>query len=110
MAVSDKDVPYSWGQGNCGQLGHGNRPRELIPKAISYFTLHGIAAAACFAGALHSGVLSRSGDLYMFGRNNCGELGFNDVQRINMPRKLAIGKMRDASLGLKYSAIIAFPS
>ncbi|XP_051898486.1 RCC1 domain-containing protein 1-like [Pristis pectinata] len=64
---------YSWGSGRHGQLGHGSVEDEVEPRIVE--ALHGLAMAELAAGAWHSVCASASGDLYVWGWNESGQLG-----------------------------------
>ena len=66
---------WTWGYGNDGQLGHGNKNSLNTPKQI-----HGskdIVDWQCGGG--HTGYIVNTGDLFMFGRGRDGQLGRGDV-------------------------------
>ncbi|XP_048376391.1 RCC1 domain-containing protein 1-like isoform X5 [Stegostoma tigrinum] len=64
---------YSWGSGRHGQLGHGGVEDETEPRIVE--ALHGLAMAEIAAGGWHSVCSSVSGDLYVWGWNESGQLG-----------------------------------
>ncbi|XP_072348811.1 RCC1 domain-containing protein 1-like [Scyliorhinus torazame] len=64
---------HSWGSGRHGQLGHGSVEDEAEPRIVE--ALHGLAMAEVAAGSWHSVSASASGDLYVWGWNESGQLG-----------------------------------
>ncbi|XP_072880884.1 RCC1 domain-containing protein 1-like isoform X5 [Hemitrygon akajei] len=64
---------YSWGAGRHGQLGHGGVEDEADPRIVE--ALHGLVVTELAAGAWHSVCSSASGDLYVWGWNESGQLG-----------------------------------
>ena len=55
MALTTTEQIFSWGSGCCGQLGHGSRHDELLPRPImGVDTSKGVHASAVVAGAYHS--------------------------------------------------------
>ncbi|XP_078056111.1 RCC1 domain-containing protein 1 isoform X3 [Mustelus asterias] len=64
---------HSWGSGRHGQLGHGTVEDEVEPRIVE--ALHGLAMAEVAAGNWHSVSASASGDLYVWGWNESGQLG-----------------------------------
>ena len=109
LAVSAEHVPYSWGDGSDGRLGHAEYSEQSKPRAISYFLENGIEAIACFAESSHSAILSSSGELYLFGNNSQGQLGFDDgAETSRNPKKLPIENIKHVSLGRECSALIAW--
>ncbi|XP_067829570.1 RCC1 domain-containing protein 1 isoform X2 [Heptranchias perlo] len=70
---------YSWGSGRHGQLGHGSVDNETEPRIVE--ALHGLAMAEVAVGAWHSVSASASGDLYVWGWNESGQLGLPTKSR-----------------------------
>ncbi|XP_055518566.1 RCC1 domain-containing protein 1 isoform X1 [Leucoraja erinacea] len=73
---------YSWGSGRHGQLGHGSVEDEAEPRVVE--ALHGLAMAEIAAGTWHSICTNASGDVYVWGWNESGQLG--------LPTKLQSGE------------------
>ncbi|XP_039335952.2 RCC1 domain-containing protein 1 isoform X1 [Saimiri boliviensis] len=63
---------FSWGGGRHGQLGHGTLEAELEPRPLE--ALQGLAMAEVAAGGWHSVCVSESGDIYIWGWNESGQL------------------------------------
>lgn len=63
---------YSWGFGEYGALGVGEFKTKWKPTKVY---LDGVRIKHIFAGAMHSSFISTSGELYMCGSNDYGELG-----------------------------------
>lgn len=64
---------YSMGTGSRGELGHGTVECEQQPKIVEYLTPLPVLQVAC--GGWHSAALTDDGDVYLWGWNNCGQLG-----------------------------------
>eukprot|EP00743_Colponemidia_sp_Colp-15_P009689 GILK01010601.1.p1 GENE.GILK01010601.1~~GILK01010601.1.p1 ORF type:complete len:1261 (-),score=219.19 GILK01010601.1:91-3840(-) len=80
-AVTDSGAVYVWGEGANGRLGLGlvNGSRErLVPTRIMSLRNIPIRRIAC--GAHHTAVLSCKGEVYTFGRNHRGQLGYPIAQ------------------------------
>jgi hypothetical protein len=73
MALNSSGRVFSWGLNKCGQLGTGDTNNSNEPKPISISVEILFEKISC--GAEHSLLLSREGDVYVFGRNNSEELG-----------------------------------
>ena len=74
MVLTDKGVVLSFGDGECGELGHGDRERQLLPKVIE--KLRGTRVTAIVAGnGRHSMVRTEGGRILSFGCGESGELG-----------------------------------
>ncbi|KAM7048597.1 RCC1 domain-containing protein 1 isoform 2-T2 [Molossus nigricans] len=63
---------YSWGGGRHGQLGHGTLEAEPEPRLLE--ALQGLAVAEVAAGGWHSVCVSETGDIYIWGWNESGQL------------------------------------
>ncbi|XP_038640069.1 RCC1 domain-containing protein 1 isoform X2 [Scyliorhinus canicula] len=73
LLLSIDGTLHSWGSGRHGQLGHGGVEDEAEPRIVE--ALHGLAMAEVAAGSWHSVSASASGDLYVWGWNESGQLG-----------------------------------
>ena len=75
-ALDDEGRVYTWGEGRSGQLGHGERSRELKPREVEFFSGTPIISLhSSFAGD-HLLFLTEHNDLFCVGLNMQGELGF----------------------------------
>ncbi|XP_055412820.1 RCC1 domain-containing protein 1 isoform X3 [Bubalus kerabau] len=63
---------FSWGAGRHGQLGHGTLEAEPEPRLLE--ALQGLRMAEVAAGGWHSVCLSETGDIYIWGWNESGQL------------------------------------
>jgi alpha-tubulin suppressor-like RCC1 family protein len=59
---------HTWGFGNDGQLGHGDRNSLNTPKKVTFNGL--VKKVGCGGG--HTGFLTNEGDLYLMGRGRDG--------------------------------------
>lgn len=66
----------SWGEGEDGRLGHGDKKCLLKPKLIA--TLESSRIVAIAAGSAHSAAITASGHLYTWGFGEYGRLGHGD--------------------------------
>ena len=73
----DEGYIYSWGTGDCAQLGHGMKDDRWIentrPKQIKAFKVPDVERIS--AGGLHNVVLTSNGDVYTWGCNDDRALG-----------------------------------
>ncbi|KAF5273445.1 hypothetical protein FQA39_LY07462 [Lamprigera yunnana] len=67
---------FSWGEGDDGKLGHGNRLNLDKPKMIEALRSKRIRDIAC--GSSHSAAITSSGELYTWGLGEYGRLGHGD--------------------------------
>jgi alpha-tubulin suppressor-like RCC1 family protein len=94
---------YSFGGGGVGQLGHGDRENQLLPKRIE--ALGNVKEVA--ASAEHSLAVTEKGELYSFGRNDYGQLGHGNKTSQLIPIKVAtVGKVKKISAGSLHSLIL----
>jgi alpha-tubulin suppressor-like RCC1 family protein len=73
---------FSWGAGECGQLGTGRCTKKPIPSEVVFDKSITISDIACGSG--HSLALVTSNDnsttIYGWGLNKCGQLGLGDTK------------------------------
>ncbi|XP_048524463.1 E3 ubiquitin-protein ligase HERC2 [Dendroctonus ponderosae] len=78
LALSVDNEVYSWGEGEDGKLGHGNRISCEKPKLIDAFQALEVVDVAC--GGAHSAAITASGHLYTWGKGRYGRLGHGDSE------------------------------
>lgn len=71
MALNDQGKVFSWGMGNCGQLGHGNKEDIKTPMVIHFE--EEVCDISC--GDTHSAFLTRNGEVFVFGNGKEGQMG-----------------------------------
>ena len=67
---------YIWGSGNGGVLGFGDSANRNIPTRNDF--LSGLDIAEIHPGGGHTLILTTAGDVYVWGRNDFGQLGLGD--------------------------------
>ncbi|KAL1507069.1 hypothetical protein AB1Y20_007930 [Prymnesium parvum] len=72
IAATEAGEVYTWGSGSHGQLGHGDRRSEAVPRRVS--ALSGVRVVRVACGG-HSLALAIEGKLYSWGNGNHGQLG-----------------------------------
>lgn len=65
LALSDRGLLYSWGQGSHGQLGHGDAHTESAPRRVG--SLRGTRVVGIAAGERHSIALTTRDDVFLWG-------------------------------------------
>ncbi|XP_022827451.1 probable E3 ubiquitin-protein ligase HERC2 [Spodoptera litura] len=84
LALSADGDVYSWGEGEDGKLGHGNRVSYDRPKLIS--ALSGLEVVAIACGGAHSACLTARGRIYTWGKGRYGRLGHGDSEDQLVPK------------------------
>lgn len=72
LLLCDAGQVFSRGGGRHGQLGHGTLEAELEPRLLE--ALQGLRMAEVAAGGWHSVCVSETGDIYIWGWNESGQL------------------------------------
>ncbi|RWS12697.1 E3 ubiquitin-protein ligase HERC2-like protein [Dinothrombium tinctorium] len=83
--TADGDV-YSWGEGDDGKLGHGNKSSLDRPKLIEALCGKGVVDIAC--GGAHSAAITANGELYTWGKGRYGRLGHGDSEDQLRPKRV----------------------
>lgn len=84
LLLSASGIVAGFGRNDYGQLGLGHtQPKVYQASVIS--GLRGKGAVMLAAGCYHSVVITTNGMLYMFGRNNHGQLASGDVEEKHSP-------------------------
>ena len=80
LALTYNGLVYSWGSSKVGQLGHGDRVTQPLPKLIQYLDENvsrekSSTVRLIGAGSRHSVAVLGNGELYCWGRPDFGRLG-----------------------------------
>jgi hypothetical protein len=67
LVVDQQGIPYSWGVGKSGVLGHGNQDSHSLPKEIEWFRENKIRVKSVQCTNKISFCLSESSEIYAFG-------------------------------------------
>nr|XP_022903495.1 E3 ubiquitin-protein ligase HERC2 isoform X1 [Onthophagus taurus] len=84
LALSADNDVYSWGEGDDGKLGHGNKKDYDRPKVIEALQGYEIVDIAC--GGAHSAAITSSGQLFTWGKGRYGRLGHGDSEDQTKPK------------------------
>ncbi|KAK3252817.1 hypothetical protein CYMTET_37910 [Cymbomonas tetramitiformis] len=79
VLISDSGMAYSWGRGECGQLGHGTRENAWCPKQLLYRGSGRGHVARIACGARHTLLLATDGHVYACGWGLYGQCGTGDT-------------------------------
>jgi alpha-tubulin suppressor-like RCC1 family protein len=83
FTITESGDVYSWGYGGNGRLGHGGERDEKSPRVVEFFKGKGITFVAC--GGYHTAAIGSKGELYTFGWNHFGQLGFDGKEDEPIP-------------------------
>ncbi|CAH0489393.1 unnamed protein product [Peronospora farinosa] len=64
---------FSFGRNDYGQLGIGSKVHQNVPSVVALSASTRVVRASC--GCYHTVLLSEQGEVFVFGRNNKGQLG-----------------------------------
>ncbi|GLH06927.1 Probable E3 ubiquitin-protein ligase HERC2 [Gryllus bimaculatus] len=78
LALSAEGEVYSWGEGDDGKLGHGNRSSCERPRVIEALRGKEVIDIAC--GGAHSAAITHGRELYTWGKGRYGRLGHGDSE------------------------------
>lgn len=67
LALTTDGKVYSWGEGEDGKLGHGNKNTVVVPKLIEELKNKRMRDIAC--GSSHSASISSNGELFTWGKH-----------------------------------------
>jgi len=109
LAVAADGRAFSWGDGDNGRLGHGDKRNQLTPRPIA--ALRRVKVVAIATGAAHSLLLADNGLVFscghgIFGRLGHGPLVHNDAVNGNEEPQLTPRPI-EALRGVKVVAIAA---
>ncbi|GBG27678.1 RCC1 and BTB domain-containing protein 2 [Hondaea fermentalgiana] len=85
-AITDKGELFTWGGGEHGQLGHGNKENYPRPTRVKAMTKMPIQQVTC--GWSHTVVLDEEGCVWTFGNGDHGKLGHGDTEKVIVPQKV----------------------
>lgn len=84
LALSKVGELFAWGQNLHGQIGVGRRfPSTSTPQMVEH--LIGVPLVQISAGEAYSMALSMSGNIYSWGKNDCGQLGLGHTEEKDSP-------------------------
>lgn len=108
MVLTRDSQVLTWGQNNYGQLGQGHpEPLSGTPKVIT--SLQGLPVAFINSGGYHSFVLTLSGALFGWGKNNFGQLGVGNEKNHIFPvlcKSLRDHRVQYLSCGEDHTAVL----
>ena len=88
--------------GSFGQLGHGERRNQAIPRLVASLTSIDVVRVACGG---HTCVLGAFGDLYTFGNGKHGQLGHGDERVEATPRRVNALRVRTCDRSFRPTSV-----
>lgn len=76
-ALTESGSLFSWGCNSFGQLGHGHRDNVTSPQLLEAFEESRVSISTMSIGEDHMCALSKSGNVYVWGRSSHARLAFN---------------------------------
>eukprot|EP00850_Spirogloea_muscicola_P006477 SM000030S11486 [mRNA] locus=s30:883932:890292:- [translate_table: standard] len=112
LCVTAKGELYSWGFGRGGRLGHpdfdihSGQVAVIAPRLVAGLSSQRVRAVA--AAKHHTVVATEGGDVYSWGSNREGRLGYNSVDSQPTPRKVSTLRSRVSLVAAsnKHTAVI----
>jgi alpha-tubulin suppressor-like RCC1 family protein len=105
IALADDGTVYTWGRNEFGQLGIGSTGGQRT-TAVEVAALDNVTVVDVAAGHYHSLALTDDGDLYIWGRNDTGQLGLGDLSPRGTPTVVsALSNVAVISGGRNHSAV-----
>ena len=86
LALAKSGRLWSFGRNDYGQLGLGHATQKIFGASqVEDLDGHGIRVARIATGCYHSVAVDETGTVYVFGRNNHGQLGCGDLTERHSP-------------------------
>eukprot|EP00753_Platysulcus_tardus_P014506 PLAT4383.2.p1 GENE.PLAT4383.2~~PLAT4383.2.p1 ORF type:complete len:552 (+),score=129.47 PLAT4383.2:26-1681(+) len=85
-AITDLGETFTWGGGEHGQLGHGDRVNRMSPYMVAALRDKTVAQITC--GWSHTVALTDSGEVYTWGNGDHGKLGHGDCMKVTLPQRV----------------------
>jgi RCC1 and BTB domain-containing protein len=86
LALKQDGTVFSFGRNDYGQLGLGNNENVRVPTQV--MALSTLCIREITSGCYHSIALTRTGSVYVWGRNNHGQLGIGTTDDSNTPSRI----------------------
>ncbi|XP_005990554.1 secretion-regulating guanine nucleotide exchange factor [Latimeria chalumnae] len=80
--VCKAEFLFTWGANSYGQLGLGHKDDMLLPQEVEGFLLKEKCIIKLTGGGGHSAVITGTGELFVCGQNNKGQLGLGHTEDV----------------------------
>jgi RCC1 and BTB domain-containing protein len=106
LALTQSGEVYAWGWNHCGQIGLGDNNKYFKPTKVNVLNENKIKMISC--GGCHSLALTESGCVYVWGDNEFGQLGIENIKSLNTPKILELKDIRidKISCGANHSLLL----
>ena len=119
-AVCEAGAVWTWGDGACGKLGHGNERRYATPLRVERFVAMRVRVREVSAGGRHTLAVTTEGELFGWGSNAVGQLGLawnavglghGRIPGSDLPIRIDVGPdaqttVQSASAGEEHSLVL----
>lgn len=85
-AITKKGELYTWGGGEHGQLGHGDKVNKTVPWLVSALTKLNLVQISC--GWSHTVALTDHGQVFTWGNGDHGKLGHGSSTKVTTPKQV----------------------
>ena len=85
-ALTSDGAVYTWGDNECGELGHGDTTYQHTPKRVE--ALASVSVRALAGGYTHTAALTSDGAVYTWGLGGYGQLGHGDEDDQHTPKRV----------------------
>ena len=99
-AITDAGELYTWGGGEHGQLGHGDKVNKTVPWLVTALSKCSLVQITC--GWSHTVALSSDGEVFTWGNGDHGKLGHGNSTKVTIP------KVIDAFRGMHVCRIASY--
>ena len=115
IALTHSNEIYVWGNNKYGHLGLGDKNNRNTPQILlkysrakaRTFPVEGEKIKQIVCGNTHSMALTYSNEIYIWGHNTSGQLGFGDDDQ-NSPRKLDLENVKEIFCGTAHSIALTY--
>jgi alpha-tubulin suppressor-like RCC1 family protein len=106
LALTNNGKIYGWGRSDSGQIGTGETYDLILRPVHIPLPMKEKSTRVC-CGFYHSAAITEEGELYLWGRNSCNQLGFKAVD-IYSPKKVKNlpAPVVDVSCGYDYTMVM----
>lgn len=94
-----RDIVYTFGRNDYGQLGHDDTADRKVPQQVDALGDRRIVSVAC--GQYHSMVVTATGRVFAFGKNDYGQLGLDTIDNQLVPAQVKGGLEKQTCLEIR---------